>query len=386
MRIAEILNELDFNRKKVATPSSKIAHDPDVGNWTLALSKLPMKLPFVTGEEAKFIAKLTHKRKKDTVIYGVGDSQADAKADALAKLTPAQQDKSYRTVTADLNAPFTKAYLKGDASLWFKFDMQNGEPVMIMANRDYVNNFGAEIRELGFTKASKGRTTQRGDATTIWGFPITKAAMEKTQLIPNMRYTLEYTTDDKDGNSVFVMNPDSKTEGPHDKYRMGVPGVTIAATAINEDWDDDQDMYDDPEYSEYLSGLLDAIESGDPHEFSSFYDAVLDELSEETIIKEIVKMIKPEIEENKDHFLKLILGIIKKETPPRYAPGLLTAIKMCGANWPELTIIEKSLHDIGVIEEDKIKGADGKACWKGYRYAGTVKGKDKCIPVKKSKK
>ena len=31
----------------------------------------------------------------------------------------------------------------------------------------------------------------------------------------------------------------------------------------------------------------------------------------------------------------------------------------------------------------KKKGVDGKACWKGYRYAGTKKGKDKCVPVKK---
>jgi hypothetical protein len=31
---------------------------------------------------------------------------------------------------------------------------------------------------------------------------------------------------------------------------------------------------------------------------------------------------------------------------------------------------------------EKIKGADGKACWKGYRYAGTENGKDKCVPVK----
>jgi len=31
--------------------------------------------------------------------------------------------------------------------------------------------------------------------------------------------------------------------------------------------------------------------------------------------------------------------------------------------------------------EGKIKGADGKACWDGYRYAGTKKGKDKCVPV-----
>jgi hypothetical protein len=29
----------------------------------------------------------------------------------------------------------------------------------------------------------------------------------------------------------------------------------------------------------------------------------------------------------------------------------------------------------------KIKGIDGKACWKGYRYAGTEDGKDKCVKV-----
>ena len=33
-------------------------------------------------------------------------------------------------------------------------------------------------------------------------------------------------------------------------------------------------------------------------------------------------------------------------------------------------------------ETEKIKGKDGKGCWKGYRYAGTENGKDKCIPVK----
>ena len=31
--------------------------------------------------------------------------------------------------------------------------------------------------------------------------------------------------------------------------------------------------------------------------------------------------------------------------------------------------------------EGKIKGIDGKACWKGKRYAGTKNGKDICIPV-----
>jgi len=39
-----------------------------------------------------------------------------------------------------------------------------------------------------------------------------------------------------------------------------------------------------------------------------------------------------------------------------------------------------------IINEEKIKGVDGKACWKGKRYAGKVKKadgtyKDKCVPV-----
>lgn len=37
-------------------------------------------------------------------------------------------------------------------------------------------------------------------------------------------------------------------------------------------------------------------------------------------------------------------------------------------------------------ETEKKKGKDGKACWKGYRYAGTENGKDKCVRVKKRKK
>jgi hypothetical protein len=40
---------------------------------------------------------------------------------------------------------------------------------------------------------------------------------------------------------------------------------------------------------------------------------------------------------------------------------------------------------VNLMREDKIKGADGKACWKGKRYAGTKNGKDICIPVKKGK-
>lgn len=31
--------------------------------------------------------------------------------------------------------------------------------------------------------------------------------------------------------------------------------------------------------------------------------------------------------------------------------------------------------------EEKKKGIDGKACWDGYRYAGTENGKDKCVKI-----
>jgi hypothetical protein len=37
------------------------------------------------------------------------------------------------------------------------------------------------------------------------------------------------------------------------------------------------------------------------------------------------------------------------------------------------------------VAEEKIKGADGKACWPGYRYNGTENGKDSCVKVKETK-
>lgn len=36
-------------------------------------------------------------------------------------------------------------------------------------------------------------------------------------------------------------------------------------------------------------------------------------------------------------------------------------------------------------ESEKKKGIDGKPCWKGYRYAGTENGKDKCVPMKETR-
>ena len=57
--------------------------------------------------------------------------------------------------------------------------------------------------------------------------------------------------------------------------------------------------------------------------------------------------------------------------------------KMYGDKHPSLAESLKRFWNNMISESKKIKGADGKACWKGYRYAGTEKGKDKCVPVKK---
>lgn len=43
-------------------------------------------------------------------------------------------------------------------------------------------------------------------------------------------------------------------------------------------------------------------------------------------------------------------------------------------------LVELVREVVQIIE--KKKGVDGKACWKGYRYAGTKNGKDMCIKAK----
>jgi hypothetical protein len=42
---------------------------------------------------------------------------------------------------------------------------------------------------------------------------------------------------------------------------------------------------------------------------------------------------------------------------------------------------QELLMKMNAVDEAKKKGVDGKACWKGYRYAGTKNGKDRCVPV-----
>ena len=52
-----------------------------------------------------------------------------------------------------------------------------------------------------------------------------------------------------------------------------------------------------------------------------------------------------------------------------------SGFKMKGFSYPgESPVMKKN-------KEGKEQGVDGKACWKGYRYAGTENGKYKCVPI-----
>lgn len=49
-------------------------------------------------------------------------------------------------------------------------------------------------------------------------------------------------------------------------------------------------------------------------------------------------------------------------------------MKLILENWNEFLNEKKN-------KAGKEQGADGKACWDGYKYAGTEDGKDKCVPM-----
>jgi hypothetical protein len=46
--------------------------------------------------------------------------------------------------------------------------------------------------------------------------------------------------------------------------------------------------------------------------------------------------------------------------------------------------VKQAIHElVKEVLSEKVKGIDGKACWKGYRYAGTKDGKDICVKITK---
>jgi hypothetical protein len=203
------------------------------GNWIVDMSIKPIVMGNVTGPKPTYVARITHKRRKDIVFYGTGDSQGAAREAGLkkAQATDRTDDPDqFRSFTADLNVNFSQEYHDSNSTPFFKFTRDSNGLFLVRASKEYFQAFGREIEQLGFRKAT-GRIAQvSGNATQIYGFPISKSTIKSLELIPNMRYTLEYVNDDEDGNAMFVMIADSRSQGPQDKYRMNYPGITISGT------------------------------------------------------------------------------------------------------------------------------------------------------------
>tara|TARA_R110002124_G_scaffold156997_1_gene324100 strand:+ start:330 stop:896 length:567 start_codon:yes stop_codon:yes gene_type:complete len=53
-------------------------------------------------------------------------------------------------------------------------------------------------------------------------------------------------------------------------------------------------------------------------------------------------------------------------------------MKLILENWQEFVNEE-------VNKDGKEQGVDGKACWDGYKYAGTEDGKDECVPMEEER-
>jgi hypothetical protein len=213
----------------------------DYGNWQVKMSKKPVVMGQVTGPEAKYVALIQHRRKKDIKIFGTGSSQAAAREDGLTKAQATDRSDNvdkFKSFTGDLNVNFTKEYLEADTVPFYKFERNSEGIFLVQASKKYFKEFGREIEQLGFKKAS-GRLSRMGEmATQIYGFSISKNTIKEIGLVPNMRYALKYVNDDEDGNAMFLMVADSRAQGPQDKYRMNMPGITIAGTLtddINED-------------------------------------------------------------------------------------------------------------------------------------------------------
>jgi hypothetical protein len=202
----------------------------------------PVVMPKITGNTAMFIARARHKKDNTKIHFGKGRSQAEAREDAIAQIhdvTRSANPDDYNQFTLDLNVNFTNEYLDPKSGNYFKMAKDDaGQPVLVMASREYFANFGKEMEDLGFRKASSRIKATSVNSTPIYALPISRNAVKTLGLIPNMRYTLEPAEEDSDGNLMFGLRADTRTLGKNDKYRMGVPGLTLAASVIEATMED----------------------------------------------------------------------------------------------------------------------------------------------------
>lgn len=218
MRINEILNEAE-------PPKVDIEH---YGNWIISMSKDPVIMKAITGDKAQFVAKVTNKRRQQAVFFGVGNTQGAARDDAMSKAVDQERPDmhvKYSAIQGYLNMPFVREYITDLDNTYVKFIKDDvGQTSLVLANDEYATEFGKSLVELGFN-----RCTPHGGAATGPKFNITSDTLLTYGLIPNMRYALSAYDTDNDGNQLFQLIPESRSQGPWDKMVMRTPGLTIVA-------------------------------------------------------------------------------------------------------------------------------------------------------------
>lgn len=206
------------------------------GTWDIAVSDDPIKSP-QTGNTPKYVARAVNTRGQGTrkgdvkIAYAMTQNGAvEAVQDMVLDISRASiNPDDYHSFNADFNVNFTKEYIDPRQGNYFKFDKdESGQPVLIMASKEYYRSFGSELRDLGFLVAHN-RMTRDDAPMPMYALSIGPKKVKQLGFIPNMRYVTDYVHDDADGNAVFRLIPHSRYTGTG-KLRMGEPGFTLGAT------------------------------------------------------------------------------------------------------------------------------------------------------------
>lgn len=138
------------------------------------------------------------------------------------------------SATVDFNKEFTLDFLDGNESFWNKFDIEDGRPVFKIAPPNAEEEFGVDLlRSYGYNRSTP-KNTPKGEVGNTSASAISKAAAQKAQLIPNGRYTLQLTNRKSEtfNSDIFTLAFHSTVDAPNAPMKLGVPGVTIAASRM----------------------------------------------------------------------------------------------------------------------------------------------------------
>jgi len=210
MRIQELLE---------AKPLSNGYDVEHYGVWTVEMSQHPVRMPAITGNTAQYVAKVTHKR-TGKIEIAAGSSQSEARERALGLATGVKADDptydagQYDAFTIDFNAAFTREYWNKNSSSWYRFSHEGDQILLIRASQNYAQEFGEELRELGFSRAII-RTQHRGIelATPHLGFSLGAQQFRRTGLSIKTRYMVKFEYLDSDKNEVFSTMVHSRVQG-----------------------------------------------------------------------------------------------------------------------------------------------------------------------------